>query len=184
MKEKMLTRNKKYECSFLTLFEDHVLLPNESEGQRVVIKHVGGASVLPITKDHHIILTKQYRYPIQEISIEIPAGKKDFVEEDGLTCAKRELEEETGYQSEDFEHLFTFYPCVGYSDEKLDIYMAHNCYKVEHPKPMDDDEMIDLLIVTPQEAEDMIRKGIIKDGKTMIAIQSYLMKVAYEKKTY
>lgn len=182
MKEKTLTHVKKYQCSFLTLYEDDVLLDNHKVSQRVVINHVGGACVLPITKDKKIILTKQYRYSIQEISIEIPAGKKDFVNESGLFCAKRELEEETGYLSEEISLIYTFYPCVGYSDEKLDIFIANNCYPAINPKSMDEDEDIDVLILDLNEVETLLNDGMIKDGKTIIAIQYYMMMVAYEKK--
>lgn len=183
MKEKTLTHQKKYECSFLTLYEDDVLLENNKVSQRVVINHVGGACVLPLTAEGKIILTKQYRYPIKEVSIEIPAGKKDDVHEEGLSCATRELEEETGYISHDIEPMYTFYPCVGYSDEKLDIFIAKNCLKIENPKPMDDDENIDLLILDMDEVQQLLKDGHIKDGKTIIAIQYYMMMVAYEKKT-
>jgi len=184
MKEKTLTHHLKYQCSFLSLYQDDVLLENNKKSQRVVINHVGGACVLPLTTDGKMILTKQYRYPIKEISIEIPAGKKDFIGEEGLTCAKRELEEETGYQSDDIKLMYTFYPCVGYSDEKLDIFIARNCHLIDNPKPMDEDENIELLIINLNEAKDLLDNGIIKDGKTIIAIQYYMMMVAYEKTTY
>lgn len=174
MKETTLKQRKKYECSFLSLYEDEVLLANGKKGKRVVINHPGGACILPVLPDGRIILTKQYRYPIKQISIEIPAGKKDDINEDGLVCAKRELEEETGYASDQIDHMYTFYPCVGYSDEKLDIFMAKNCYRVLNPKPMDDDENIDLLIVDKKEIIKILNEKQIKDGKTIIALQYYL----------
>ena len=175
MKETMLKRVKKYECSFLTLYEDDVKLPNQKISKRVVIKHPGGACVLPLLPDGKIILTKQFRYPIEQVSIEIPAGKKDVVGEDSLACATRELEEETGYQSNHISHMFTLHPCVGYSDEKLDIFIAKDCYKIDQPKPMDEDETIELLIVDRNEAKKLLEEGSITDGKTIIAIQYYLM---------
>ena len=113
MIEKTKSSKKIYEGNFISFYEDEVYLPNGNTAQRVVLKHPGAASVLPITKDKKIILTKQYRYPIQKISLEIPAGKKDHLEEDGLTCAMRELEEETGYQSINYKKIFTFHPAVG-----------------------------------------------------------------------
>jgi ADP-ribose pyrophosphatase len=177
MKEIRLKRIKKYECSFLTLYEDDVQLPQKRFGKRVVIKHPGGACVLPILPNGDLILTKQYRYPIEQVSIEIPAGKKDVVGEDSLACAIRELEEETGYASHDIKHMFTLHPCVGYSDEKLDIFIAYDCYKVDQPKPMDEDESIELLIVDKAKAKEMLDSGLITDGKTIISIQYYMMNV-------
>lgn len=175
MSEKRLKSTLKYACSFLELYEDHVELSDHKTASRVVIKHVGGASVLPLTSDNKVILTTQYRYPINQLSIEIPAGKRDFIEEDGLSCAKRELEEETGYQSDHFEHYMTFFPCVGYSDEKLDIFIAKNCYRVINPRRMDEDENISIMILDKQEVKKLLHDGRITDGKTIIALQHYLV---------
>jgi ADP-ribose pyrophosphatase len=113
MNEKTIKSIKKYACSFLELYEDEVVLSNDKLASRVVIKHPGGASVLPITIDHQIVLTKQHRYPIGQNTIEIPAGKKDFLGEDGLSCAARELEEETGYVSSDIRPIYALHPCLG-----------------------------------------------------------------------
>jgi ADP-ribose pyrophosphatase len=175
MNEKTISSQLKYECSFLKLYEDEVKLDQGKTAQRVVLQHPGGASVLPITESGQIVLTKQYRYPIRSLSIEIPAGKKDHKDEDGLTCAKRELEEETGYVSNDWELMFSFHPCVGYSDEKLDIFIAKHCTLKPQPKPMDEDEEIDLMMVDPCDVEKLIQSNIITDGKTIIALQYYLI---------
>lgn len=175
MKEIRLNRRLKYTCSFLELYEDDVKRPDGQLSQRVVIKHPGGASVLPLTPDGRVILVEQYRYPIDRISIEIPAGKKDHPSEDGLVCAKRELEEETGYGSDQWEKLYVVDPCVGYSDERLDLFLARSCYPIEHPKDMDDDEMIHVMIVDKQQIIDMLKNGEITDGKTIIALQYFLL---------
>jgi ADP-ribose pyrophosphatase len=175
MKETKIKSKHMYHCHFLDLYEDDVLLENNKQSKRVVIKHPGGAAVLPLTIDNKIILTKQYRYPIEQVTIEIPAGKKDFKDEDPLVCAKRELEEETGYESVYYQHIFSLHPCVGYSDELLEIYLAKNCYKLSNPKNMDEDEFIEILIVDKIEAKSLIDQKLITDGKTIIAIQYYLM---------
>ena len=93
MKETTLTTIKVYECSFMSVYEDDVILPNQKTSQRVYIKHPGGAAMLATTKDDQIILIKQFRYPLEEIIYEIPAGKMDIDGEDFKTCAIRELEE-------------------------------------------------------------------------------------------
>mgnify|MGYP002622298762 CR=1 FL=1 len=174
MIEKRLKRHQKYTCSFLTLYEDDVILDNQKEAKRVVIKHPGGASVLPLTRDNHVILTKQFRYPIEAYTLEIPAGKKDDPLEDGLTCAKRELEEETGYMSDQFELMYKLHACLGYSDEFLDIYIAYNCNKLEAPKAADEDEHIEVLIYDKKAIEKLLNDGAITDGKTLVALNYYL----------
>lgn len=175
MNEKTLASDIKYQGSFLTLLEDKVELSNGKKGTRIVLKHPGGASVLPVTKDKKLILTRQYRYPIESVSIEIPAGKKDHLGEDGLTCAKRELEEETGYVSNRYEPMYSFHPCVGYSDERLDIFIAWDCVKTSSPKAMDEDEDIDLISIEVKDIRALLKSGAITDGKTLIALQHVLL---------
>jgi len=174
MIEKRVKRQKKYTCSFLTLFEDDVMLDNQKKAKRVVIEHPGGAAVLPLTHDYQVILTKQYRYPILAYTLEIPAGKKDDIQEDGLTCAKRELEEETSYMSMRFEHMYQLHACLGYSDELLDIFIAYDCTKLTHPRPADEDEHIEVMIYSKEEINRLLSQGMITDGKTLVALNYYL----------
>ncbi len=159
----------------MSLYEDEVQLDKGVITKRVYIKHPGAAAVLPLTKDHQLILTKQFRYPIHQVSIEIPAGKKDDEHEDVLACAKRELEEETGYISSKFHHLQTFYTCLGYSNETIDIFIAYDCVRKENPKSQDVDEQIDIFFVSMEEAFQMIEKGEITDAKTIMAIHKYML---------
>jgi len=175
MIEKTKTSKKIYEGNFITFYEDEVFLPNGKTSQRVVLKHPGAAAVLPITKDKKIILTKQYRYPIKQISLEIPAGKKDHPSEDGLTCAIRELEEETGYQSSNFKRLFSFHPAVGFCDEVLDIFIAYDCEKIELPAAADEDEFIEVKYIERNQINELLENGTITDGKTIIALQYYML---------
>lgn len=175
MIEKKKSSQKIYECSFLELYEDEVILSNEKITQKVYIKHPGGAAVLPIREDGKIILTKQFRYPVGHVTIEIPAGKKDDKNEDGLTCAKRELEEETGYVSSNFEHLYTLHPCLGYSDEALEIFIALDCIKKDNPRISDEDEFIEILYLDKDEVATLLKSQSITDGKTLIALQHYLL---------
>lgn len=175
MKEHTKSSKKIYECSFMTLYEDQVILPNQRESQRVYIKHPGAAAILPITLDGKIILINQYRYPIGMESLEIPAGKKDDIHEDSLRCAHRELEEETGYVTNDMTFFQRMYPCVGYSDEYIDLFIAKNCVKKDHPKAMDEDEQIDPVFLTKTQVENMIKNHEIKDGKTLIMLHAYLL---------
>lgn len=178
LEEKQLSHKLVYECFFMKLFEDEVLLPNNKRSKRIYIKHNSAAAVLPITKEGKILLVKQYRYPIQSISVEIPAGKKDFLHEDGLSCATRELEEETRYVSSRFDFLINIHSCVGYSNEEIEIYIARDCVRAENPKSGDDDEFVELMELTMAEVKEMLRTSQITDAKTLIALQQYFMETS------
>ncbi len=176
LEEIQLTHNLVYQCFFMKVYEDDVRLPNNITSKRIYIMHNSAAAVLPITKEGKIILVKQYRYPIRQVSIEIPAGKKDFLEEEGLACAKRELEEETGYKSNDITLLTTINSCVGYSNETIDLFMAKDCFKVINPLKGDDDEFVEVIEVSKEEAKSMLLEGAIQDAKTIIALQWFFLK--------
>lgn len=175
MKEKTLSTKKVYTCNILDVDEDKVLLSNNKEALRVVINHNGGACVLPVTKDRQIILTKQYRYPVKDYSIEIPAGKKDDINEPGIECVKRELEEETNYQSKNIIPLYSSYNAIGYSNELIDMYLALDCYLVDNPLPSDEDEFIEVLILSVDDVQELIKNNTIKDMKTILAFNTYLL---------
>ena len=173
--EKTISSKKVYAGSFLDLYEDNVLLPNNKTSKRIYASHLGAAAVLPITKDNKIVLTKQYRYPIKAITIEIPAGKRDFKGELGIDCVKRELEEETNYTSTDIRFLLKTHNCVGYSNEAIELFIAYNCVYVEGIRECDDTEFIEVVIYELDEVVNLINDGTITDAKTIIAIQSYLL---------
>ncbi len=175
MEEKKVTSRTVYESDFLTVSEDIVQLENGNRANRVYIEHIGAAAVLPITTDKRIILTSQFRYPIHSDSIEIPAGKKDAKNEPGIECARRELEEETAYRSDRFERIMDIHNCVGYSDEKIELYLARDCYLVDNPLSSDEDEFITVLEFSLDEVSEMIKNNTITDVKTIIAIQHYIL---------
>ena len=175
LKETMVNSKKIYECFFMELYEDEVMLPNNKKSKRIYIKHDGAAAVLPITKEGKLLLIKQFRYPINSISIEIPAGKKDHKNESGLDCINRELEEETGFKSDRIVKFTDLHSCVGYSNELIEMYIAYDVYKVDHPKKGDDDEFIELLELTVSEVLELMNKGKITDAKTLVALQHYLL---------
>ncbi|TVP84669.1 MAG: NUDIX hydrolase [Acholeplasmataceae bacterium] len=175
MIEKTKHSKEVYSCSFMALYEDEVILPNGKTSGRVYVKHPGAAAVLPIAKDGRFILIRQFRYPIRQVGIEIPAGKKDDSAERGLDCVKRELIEETGYQAGVIEPLMLIHNCLGYSDEHIEIFLARDCIPAEHPLQHDEDETIDVFLATPEEAYDLLISGAITDAKTIIALQHYFL---------
>ena len=174
LKEKRLFKRRAYSCFFMSLYEDDVLLPNGKTSKRIYIEHDGASAILPITKEGKIVLIKQFRYPIQQVTIEIPAGKKDEIEEGGLVCALRELEEETGLTSNNVVKFQDFHSCVGYSSEMIELFIAYDCEKVENPASGDDDEFIEILELSIDEVKSLVQKGKITDSKTLAVLLYYL----------
>ena len=147
--------------------KDKVTLPNNKIGFREWINHPGAACIIPLLSENKIILVKQYRYPIREETIEIPAGKIDLGE-DPEKCAYRELEEETGYKAKELTLLTSFYPAIGFANEKIWIYLAKNLVKSN--SNTDKDEFVETISVDLNIALDMVAKGMIKDSKTIIGL--------------
>jgi ADP-ribose pyrophosphatase len=168
--EKKVKRHHKYKNSFLEVYEDDVILENGNPSKRIVVDHIGASSVLPMTKDQQVILVKQYRYAINDYSIEIPAGKKDAIADDIEETALRELQEETGYTADHLEYATTIYSAIGFSNGAVAIYIARDVYKSQETYTQDEDENIDLLMMPFDDAYKMVIEGKIKDAKTVVAL--------------
>ena len=116
-------------------------------------------------------MVKQYRKAIEAVSYEIPAGKLEVGENtDHVAAALRELEEETAYTGK-LELLYNFYSAIGFCNEKLKLYRASDLKKVENPRPQDEDETLEVLEVSLEEAKELIQSGHICDSKTIMAVQ-------------
>lgn len=157
-----------YDGKIIKLYKDKVLCSNGNKATREVVRHNGGVGILAIV-DNKILLVEQYRYPNAINTLEIPAGKLE-INENPESCAFRELEEETGYSAKKMTKISKFLPTPGYSDEWLYIYQAQDVYKVENPRPCDDDEMIEVIALDINEAYHQVINGKIIDSKTIIAI--------------
>ena len=168
--EKQLKRQTVYNGSFIQVYEDDIVLPNDKNAKRIVVDHVGAAAMLPLTKNHEVILVRQYRYAIGQESLEIPAGKKDYRGEDGLMCAMRELEEETGYRAKKVKKLTEFYTAIGFSNEMIELYVGYDCEVVDNPVEQDPDEFVERVKMPYKEALALVKNGVIKDAKTVIAL--------------
>lgn len=170
--EKTLSRKEIYKGPIFQLVQDQVELPaGKGTAQRDLIFHNGAVCVLAVTAENKIVLVKQYRKAIEKISYEIPAGKLEIGENTAPEAAAlRELEEEVAYTGK-LSLLYDFYSAIGFCNERLRLYLASDLAKVENPRPQDEDETIELLEVSLEEAKALIQSGHICDAKTIMAIQ-------------
>jgi ADP-ribose pyrophosphatase len=166
LKEKKLSSKSVFRGSLLDIFVDEVQIHNGKRKVREYTKHPGAAAVIPILPDGDIGLIRHYRYPTNQIHIEVPAGKID-PGEDIETTAKRELQEEIGYIPQKLTFLTKINPCIGYSDESIWLYLGENLKKVEHLKT---DESIEFYPVSFNKAVELVWSGEITDVKSIISI--------------
>ncbi|MDH6365075.1 ADP-ribose pyrophosphatase [Enterococcus sp. PF1-24] len=170
--EKTVKRQEIFKGQIIDVALDTVQLPNGQEASRELVFHPGGVGIIPVLTDGRILFVKQFRKPLEKIILEIPAGKIEPTENRSPeVTAKRELEEETGYQASNWQHLIDMYVSPGFADECLHIYYADGLQKVENPLPQDEDEVIELYALTLAEAKEAVAKGWICDAKTLYAVQ-------------
>ncbi|MDK2799634.1 MAG: ADP-ribose pyrophosphatase [Clostridiales bacterium] len=158
---------KIFSGKILNLRVDTVKLPNGNTSKREVVEHLGAVGVIPITEDRKVIMVRQFRKPVEEICLEIPAGKLN-AGEDPYLCGVRELEEETGYKASKMQSLGSFYTTPGFSNEILHLYMATGLSKGE--VKLDEDEFVEMQTIPLEQLFEMVMKGEIKDAKSIIAI--------------
>lgn len=166
--EKTIQSELKFKGRIITLQVDEVELPNGKTSNREIVKHPGAVAVIAVTKDKKIILVEQFRKALERSIIEIPAGKIEIGEAPEIT-ALRELEEETGYTTENLQYIQSFATSPGFADEIIHLYFADNIEKMEQPVGLDADEFVELLHVTIPEMEEMVKKQQIYDAKTAFA---------------
>ena len=159
-----------YAGNYLNLMNVQVELPNGKLSNRDIIKHPGACAIIPFISENEIILVEQFRKPLEMTLLEIPAGKLNK-NESPITCAHRELEEETGYKAKDMIYLGKIATAPGFCDEIIHLFKATNLY--DGTKSCDEDEFTDIKRFTLDEMKLMIKKGEIIDTKT-ISILSYL----------
>jgi len=136
-----------------------------------IIEHPGAVVIIPIDPQGNILLVKQWRRAVGEITMELPAGTLED-NEDPAECAKRELQEETGFGTQKLTPFGGFFSAPGFCDEYLHLFLAENLYLA--PQPQDPDEMTDLVVLTPEEAKAKIMNNEIHDAKTVAGILRYL----------
>jgi len=157
-----------FDGALLHVRRDKVRLPNGAPAGRELIRHVGAVAVVPLLDDGRVIVERQFRYPIDAVITEIPAGKLDSKQEDRLEAAKRELREETGYTADNWQSIGDFHPAAAYSDENITLYLATGLNKGE--QQLDADEFLLVKAVPLKELVEDVVSGRITDGKTQAAI--------------
>ncbi|MDF2590450.1 MAG: hydrolase [Anaerocolumna sp.] len=171
---KRLKRQQIHHGHIIDVYTDTMELPNGNTADWDFIGHKGAAAIVPVDKDGKIIMVRQYRNAIEKYSLEIPAGGLN-PGEDMKTCATRELEEETGYQSDKVEHLIDLYTTVAFCNEKIGIYYSNDL--TPSAQHLDEDEFVTVEKYTLDELVQYIFDGVIDDAKTISAILAYKTKM-------
>ena len=172
--EKEMTRVKRirmYQGAIVDVYRDYMQFSNGNTEEWDYIHHRGAAAVVPVTDDGRIIMVRQYRNALERFTLEIPAGALDDPEEPGINCSARELEEETGYRSENLEWLITLRTTVAFCNERIEVYVAKNL--VPSKQHLDPNEFVNVELHTVEELKQMIFDGEIEDSKTVASILAY-----------
>ena len=160
-----------YHGSIIDYYRDTVEVPNGNVVEWDFIGHKGAAAVVPVREDGKILMVRQWRNALDRYTLEIPAGGLNGAEEPAIQAAARELEEETGYRSDELEHLISLRTTVAFCNEKIEIFVAKNLKPSR--QHLDEDEFIDVKAYDADELCEMIYRGEIEDGKTIAAVMSY-----------
>ena len=167
LRETTLESHLVYEGHFLKVSRDRIRLPDGRESAREFIRHPGAVMIVPLLDDGRLLLERQYRYPMERVMLEFPAGKLD-PGEDKLACAQRELLEETGYRAAEWAHAGVLHNAIAYSDEGIEIFFARGLVAGE--RQLDEGEFLDLVTHTPAELDQLAARGELTDAKTLIGM--------------
>ena len=161
LEQRLFYKGRKFDYEVIKL-----RLPNGVEGNWECVRHPGGALAVPVTNDGKFVLVKQYRFTVEGRLLEFPAGTVE-PNEDPAETIKREIEEETGYTAKKWQSLGKFILAPGYSDEYIYAFLARDLEKLENPPQQDEDEDIEVVLMTAEELEAAILNGEPIDGKTI-----------------
>jgi ADP-ribose pyrophosphatase len=162
--EHTLSSNELFKGRLLHAFRDEVRLPDGKLATREYVKHPGAVVIAAQLPDGRWVMERQYRYPVQQVMIEFPAGKLDAAESP-LTCAQRELLEETGYVAAQWANAGVMHPCIGYSNEVIHLWFARGLTLSQ--RQLDEGEFLDVFAASTSELLAWVRDGQLTDAKSM-----------------
>jgi ADP-ribose pyrophosphatase len=168
LSETLVEGSQVFRGKLLDVRLDRVRLPNGNEATREYVRHQGAVVIIPILDSGELLFERQFRYPLGRPLLELPAGKID-PGETIETTAERELLEETGFVASEWRHLGVMHPCVGYSDERIEIFLARGLTRHSRQN-LDHEEFLDVLELKLEEAVTAVRNGEITDAKTITAL--------------
>lgn len=166
--EKTISSELAYQAKIFRVTKDTAQLENGAEVRRDVVHHSGGVCVVPLTDKNTVLMVKQYRYPMHEITLEIPAGKLEPNEEPS-ECGLRELREEAGRTCGKYTSLGKLYPTPAYDTETIYMYLAEELSAPEEQN-LDEGEFLDVIEIPLEEAVQMVMDNKIPDAKTQLAL--------------
>lgn len=162
---------KIFEGKIINLRVDTVELENQKYAKREIVEHKNASAILAVNEKNEMLLVRQYRKAVEDFLYEVPAGIVNIAEEP-VECALRELKEETGYEAKKINQIFEFYTSPGFSNEKVFLFKAEDMTYTS--TKFDEDECIETISVSKDEAKKMMETGRITDSKTLIAIIYWL----------
>ena len=165
--EETLASEDVFSGRLLHIRSDRVRLPDGKESIREVVRHPGAVLVIGALDNGRLLFERQFRYPLRRVFLELPAGKIDPGEHI-LDTARRELREGTGYKARTWRHLATTHPCIGYSDERIEIFLARGLSYIGHER--DHEEFLEVIELSLADAMAAVRDGEITDGKTIVGL--------------
>jgi ADP-ribose pyrophosphatase len=157
-----------FKGALLEVRKDSVLLPNGQDSVREYIIHPGAVVIMAFLDNGNLLFERQFRYPLRRVFLELPAGKIDHGEAT-IDTARRELLEETGYVASEWEYLGLMHPCIGYSDERIEIFAARGLH-LAGEKQLDHNEFLEVVELSPETARQAVWNGQITDAKTITAL--------------
>ena len=168
IEERILSEERVYEGKLVKVNRLEVTLPDGKGAVREAVRHPGASAIVPVDAMGNVTLVRQYRAPIAQVLLEIPAGKLDYKGEDRLEAARRELREETGLTAENWVHLTDIVTAPGFCDEVISIYLATGLAAGEDEP--DEDEFLNVVKMPLKDLIGMAKRGEITDSKTLIGL--------------